>query len=134
AFRVVVLAKIGLVANCAARLPVLVEARPVQTVSRGHVLIRIEMVPPAKDGIPGNIECLEAPSVQFDEILLQRLLADDIADSEFRDLAVSAIGVDEIVRALAIEAAYDPLVFEARAIELAKYTLLGGLHERPAVV
>src|SRR5438046_2642839 len=62
-------------------VPVLTEARPVQLVTVGHVLARVEMQPSlpalgARPRVPGDAERREAAVTDFDEVLLDRRCAE----------------------------------------------------------
>src|SRR4051794_16536191 len=71
-FGIVVLVKVGLVTDRAARLPVLVGACPVEPVAGRNILVWIELKPAPCAYVPGNIEGLQSPAVEFNEILLKR--------------------------------------------------------------
>ena len=105
-------------------VPVLTGARPVQLVTVGHVLARVEMKPSlpalgARPRVPGDAERLEAAVGEFDEVLLERRCSERIRDVVVVQHAVGAIGSHHELPVTPEERRRHAGVREARVVEVA---------------
>ena len=135
----VALAQVRGVALGALAVPVLRELRPVQHVAVVHALARVEVEPalPALlrgAAVPGDGEGLVAAARQLDQVLLQRRQAEGVGHRVIREPAVGAVGADEGLPVLPVEAGGHALVGEVRVVEVAEDGLLARLLHREVVV
>jgi hypothetical protein len=99
--------------------PVLIDAGPVQRIGVVNLLVGIEVEPalPAftfRPRVPGNRQRLIAPAGESDQILLQWIDAEGVADRVVAELAVGAIGTHhELAIGALEEGRRDTLVVEA---------------------
>ena len=119
--KVIALVEACLVAGGAARLPVLVAAGPVQPVAWRRVLLGIEVEPLLLCHVPGEVEHLQPALLRLDQILLQRLVAHRVEHLEALRLAVSPLGLDEILAVLRGEARGDVLVGDRGVVEVTEH-------------
>jgi hypothetical protein len=131
---VVVLLDVRGVAVGAHEVPVLLPPRPVQLVAVVDALAGIEVEPalPAlllRACVPGDRKGLNVAARQLDEVLLQRIHAERVADLEVRELAVRAVGADHVLAVPPEEAAGDAGVVEPRLVEVTEDgAFVGHLH------
>ena len=135
----VALAQVRRVALGALAVPVLRGLRPVQHVAVVHALARVEVEPALaalllRAAVPGDGEGLVAAARQLDQVLLQRRQAEDVGHRVVREPAVRAVGADEGLPVLPVEAGRHALVGEARVVEVAEDGLLARLLHREVVV
>src|SRR5215510_12350853 len=128
--RVVISAHAGRVALRAHEIPVLVQLGPMQNIIVLDLLVRIEVEPALsalllRAGVPGDRERLQPSVREFDEILLQRIDPEGVFHLERGELAVGAVGLDEIFPVLAKETGLHPVMTEARIVEIAEYRCVG---------
>jgi hypothetical protein len=98
--RIVVLAQLGRVALGAHEVPGLVDAGPMQRITGLELPVGVEVKPalPALilgPRIPGDAERLHPAVREGDQILLERVDAERVADLECAELAVRPVGDDE---------------------------------------
>ena len=123
---VVALLEAGGVATDAHRVAGLVAARPVQHVAGRRLLVGQQVEPALALAVPRDLQRLQAPAGQRDQVLLQRRDAEGVAHLEVGQLAVGPVGAhDELVAALE-EAGGDALMLERGVVEVAAHRLLGG--------
>ena len=91
ALRVVSLSHRGGVAVRAHEVPVVAQPGPVQRVASGDVFLRVQVKPALADRIPSDVQGLQPPARQFQQVLLQGLRAEDIAHLELGQGAVRTI-------------------------------------------
>src|SRR5262249_5286312 len=137
--RVVILAHAGRVALRAHEIPVLVQLGPMQDVIVLDLLVRIEMEPALsalllRAGVPGDRERLKPSVREFDQILLQRIDGEGVFRLERCELAVGAVGLDEIFPGLAKEAGLHPVMTETCIVEIAEYRCVGRMIHRLLVL
>src|SRR5215831_15968164 len=135
--RVIVFAHTGRVALRAHEVPVLVQLGPMQDIVVLDLLVRIEMEPALaallpRAGVPGDQERLQPAIREFDEILLQRI--ESVFHLEGGELAVGAVGLDEIFPVLAKEARLHPVMTETCIVEIAEYRCVGRMIHRLLVL
>ena len=123
--RLVVLAQVGRVALGAGVVPGLVAAGPVDRLAGVDVLARVEVEPalPAlllRPRVPGDAERLQAPVREGDQVLLQRVDAERVADLEVGEPAVGPVRVDEVAAVAREEPRGDAAVGEGRVAEVAE--------------
>ena len=132
--RVVVLAHIGAVTFGAAAVPVLVGPGPVQRVFVVDDLVRIQVKPaltaPRRGArVPGDRQRLQSAPVEGQQVLLQRVHAEDIGHFEFRRLAILAVGAHQVVVAPAKKTRRHAVAGERGVVEIAEHGVgPGGLH------
>ncbi len=119
--------------------PGLVDPGPVQRLARPELLAGVEVEPalPARllrPRVPGDPQRLHSPVGKGDQVLLQRVDAEDEGDLEVGEPAVRAVGVDEEPAVAAKEAAGDVAVGEGGAFEVAEHRGFGGLGHGQVVV
>ena len=87
-----------------------------------------------RPAVPGEAERLHPPVREGDQVLLQRVDAEDVADLEVGELAVRPVGVDEELAVPLEEPRGDVAVSERRAVEAAEDGLLRRLGHGEVVV
>src|SRR5512132_512467 len=127
--RVVVLAQLRRVALGAHEIPGLINPCPVQRIAGLELLIGIQMEPALaalvlRPAVPGDAERLHPPVREGDQVLLQRVDAEGVADLEVGELAVRPVGVDEELAVPLDETRGDVAVRERRAVEGAENRLV----------
>ena len=137
--RVVVLAQLGRVALGAHEVPGLVDAGPMQRIAGLELAVGVEMEPalPALvlgPRIPGDAERLDPAVREGDQVLLQRIDAERVADLEVAELAVRPVGGDEELAVALEEARGHAAVGEAGVIEVAEHRLGRRLLHRERVL
>jgi hypothetical protein len=75
--------------------------------------------------VPSDLQRLQAPAGQGDQVLLQRRDAEGVAHLEVGQLAVGSVGADHELVAALEEAGGDALVLERGVVEVAAHRLLG---------
>src|SRR5271169_1708873 len=105
----VILVDIGRMAFGAAKIPVLLQPRPMQWVVVPDRFVGIEMKPALTalglgPLIPGDRQRLQASAGKCDQVLLQWIDAESVFDLEVRHLAVVSVGVDQELPVMAEEA------------------------------
>ena len=105
-----------------------------QAVASRHVIVGIEVEPALVRDVPCKVERLQAAAIELDQILLQRRHADGIFDLERRELAIGAVGLDEVVAVFREEAREHPLVLEGGAGEIAEHVAVRRRPQRPSVM
>ena len=136
---VVILAQVGGVAVRALVVPVLVDAGPVQRIARADVLAGVEVKPALaacvrRTGIPGDGQRLQPAARKLDQVLLQRIDAEGVADPEVLQRAVRAVGPDLECLAVTKEAGLDARAREHGAIEVARDRGRRGVSHRNRVL
>ncbi len=128
--RVVVLPQIGGMTLGAREVPVLAVVRPVQPVARLHVVVGVEMEPTLttlllRSRIPRDrqrlFSALVAVTGEVDQILLQRMHAERVADLVVVQLAVGSVRVDDELAVAPEERRRRPGVREFRVLEVAEH-------------
>jgi hypothetical protein len=120
-------------------VPVLAAPRPVQHVAIVDLLARIQVVPALAAGflrpcVPGDPERLYAAAVELDQVLLQRVHAERVADRVVVQRAVGAVGRDEITAVARAEGRRHVAVLERRAAEVAELGRRGRVLHRELVL
>ena len=115
----------GRVAIGAHEVPVVLCARPMELVGVGDNHARVEREPPLTalcrgPRVPRDRQCLNAPAGKVDQILLQWVNAERVADHVVVALAVGTLGVHDEPVAAANEGRRDAASLESRAIEAAE--------------
>ncbi|MNO62954.1 hypothetical protein D3C76_536390 [compost metagenome] len=136
---VVVFHQAGRMAVGAHAVPVLVATGPVQRVVGGKSLPGVEREPalPAlrlRPAVPGDGQRLQAPAGQVDEVLLQRVVAEGVANLEVRRLAVLTLEGDEKPLPLAEKPRGNAGLVEAGIVEIAQHIGRRRIAHGPAVV
>ena len=136
---IVVLAQLGRVAFRAHEIPGLVDAGPVQRVAGPEVPVGVEMEPalPALifgPRIPRDAERLHPAVRERDQVLLQGIDAERVADLVLAELAVRPVGGDEELAVALEEARGHAAMGEAGVIEVAKDGFEGRLLHRERVL
>ncbi len=137
--RVEALAQVGRVAFGALEVPVLGDAGPVQRIAGPDLLAGIEVKPALaalrlRTRIPGDAERLLAAARKVDQVLLQRVDAEGVADLEVGSLAVGPVGVDHEPAVAAEERRGRAGVGELRVVEVSEHrALVGDLHREVVV-
>ena len=129
---VIVLAHARRVALRAHEIPVLAESGPMQGVVVLDLLVGIEVKPALaalafRPAVPRNRQRLHAPVWKLDQILLQRIDAERVFDFECGEPAVRPIGLDVKSCIFPEEARPNPVIIEARIIEIAQHGFLRGM-------
>ena len=120
-------------------VPVLVDARPMQGISRGKLAFRIKIEPALaaffeRSRVPRQPERLEAAAAEVDEILLQRVDAESIFYFEIAGPAVRSFGVNEEAIVLFRENGSHAVLLESRAVEAAERRFFARLLHRSGVM
>src|ERR1700733_13549368 len=108
-------------------VPVLIEAGPMPGIVRRDLLTRIQKEPPltapvARAAVPRYPQRLQTAARHRDEILLQRVDAERVADFVVMQRAVGTVGTHHELRSRAIEVRGDAAVVETRVIEVAEHS------------
>ena len=133
------LAQVRRVAHRALGVPVLAEFRPVQHVGMRHLLVRIQVIPalPAlglRAAVPGDAERLVPAVRKPDQVLLQRVDAEDVRHVEVADLAVGAVGPHDVLAVAPAESRRGTGVREGGVGEVAEHGGRCGLLHREVVM
>lgn len=99
---------------------------PVKRMAGAEGLIRVEMEPALTTfafaaAVPGDAEGLQAAARQFDEILLQRVMAEGVVDAKGVDAAVRAVGLNEELAVILTETGAGTGVIEVGIVEIAQH-------------
>jgi hypothetical protein len=137
--RVVVLAQLGRVALGAHEVPGLVDPGPMQRIAGFELLVGVEMEPalPALilgPRVPGDAERLHPAVGKGDQVLLQRVDAEGVADLEVVELAVRPVGGDEEPAVASEETRGHLAMGDAGVIKVAEDGLGGRLLHRQVMV
>ena len=129
---VVALAQLGRVTFGALEVPGLIDAGPVQWIARMHILVGIKVEPALttlvlRPAVPGDAESLHPAVGKGDQVLLQRVDAEDVADLEVAELAIRIVGVDEEFAAASEEPRGDAASGKRGAAKIAEHIGLARL-------
>lgn len=138
-FGVVGLDEIGGMALGAHVVPVLVGAGPVQAVAGGRDRVGIQVEPalPASlcgAGVPRNVEGLQSPPIQRQQVLLQRIHAERVAHGEFAAHAIFPLGFDKEFTVAFEEAGAHPPEGDLGVLEIAEDRFRCGGQHGPVVM
>ena len=103
-----------------------------QRIAGGDVLLGIKVIPALaafvlRPGIPGNRQGLQSSVRKFDQVLLQRLDAEHIADLEIGQFAVRAVGGDVVSIIAPEECRPHPVILEAGVVEISEHGFVSGM-------
>jgi hypothetical protein len=116
------------------RVPVLVQAGPVQDVAVRDRLVGVEMEPAlatllARPRVPGDAEGLHTAAREADQVLLQRVDAERVGDLVVPKRAVRTVRAHEEPPVAPEEPGGDPGVREGRVLEVGEHAgVVGDLH------
>ena len=118
----------------AAGVPVLTPRRPVERIAGRDGFVRVQMEPFALGGVPGDSERLQPAPGKRDQVLLERLDTERVADLEVLERPIRAVGVDVEPCVPAEESGLDSEMVEGGAVEVAENRLLAGFLHGEVVV
>ena len=124
--RVVVQLQICRMAVGAAGIPVLTPGRPVERIAGGDRFVRVEVEPLALDRVPGDSERLQSAAGKRDQVLLERLHTERVADLEVLERSIRTVGGDVEASVPAEEAGLHSEMVQGGAVKVAENRLLGG--------
>src|SRR5450631_1020319 len=127
---VVVLSNAGGMALRTHEIPILIEPGPMQHIVVADLLVRIEVKPALtafvrRPAIPRNRQRLQSAIGKLDEVLLERIDTERILDLEGRNLAVRAIGFDQILPFLPEETGLYAEIVETGIGEISQHRIVG---------